>query len=193
MEFCTYLEEQWLRGRFSLFKELRDCCMHESSRQHPFLMEPEAAPTLTRRVAELVREMLLLRNLEAGRIAGDNGVMHVFSYPAKRVVVEGGTRSIEEAIAVSAHMGLSYARMEVQDEPPYGWPVKLRQKLCPCNYCIKFGTCVRLVYALRTIDRMDGAGRRIPVSRCIGQKRAADGTEALGGRPRDIGPALSVG
>jgi hypothetical protein len=89
--------------------------MHESSIQHPFRMEPEAAPTLTRRVAELVREKLLLRNVEADRIAGDNGVMQVFSYPAKRIVVEGATKSTEEEIAVSARMGLNYARMVVQD------------------------------------------------------------------------------
>jgi hypothetical protein len=68
----------------------------------------------------------------------------------------------------------------------------LRQKLCPRNYCFKFGTCVHLVFSLRATNRMDGAGRRILVSRRIGQKRAADGTEALRGRPRAIGPGLSV-
>ncbi|ETI44018.1 hypothetical protein F443_11234 [Phytophthora nicotianae P1569] len=176
----------------TLLKELRDCCMHESSRQRPFCMEPEAAPTLTRRVVELVREKLLLRNIEADRIAGDKGVMHVFGYPAKRIVVEGAKRSTEEEIAVSARMDVNYARMEVQDEPLYGWPVKLRQKLCPCNYCFKFGACVHLVYALRATDRMDGAGRRILVSRRIGRKRSEDGITTLGGRPRAIGPALSV-
>jgi hypothetical protein len=154
----------------TLLKELRDCCMHESSRQRSFRMEPEAAPTLTRRVAELLREKLLLRNAEADRITGDNGVMHVSSYPARCIVVEGASRSTEEEIAVSARMGVNYARMEVQGEPPYGWPVKLRQKLCPCNYCFKFDACVHLVYALSATDRMDGAGRRILVSRRIGQK-----------------------
>ncbi|ETO75078.1 hypothetical protein F444_09312 [Phytophthora nicotianae P1976] len=126
----------------TLLKELRDCCMHEPSRQRPFCMEPEAAPTLTRRVVEL-------------------GVMHIFGYPAKRIVVEGAKRSTEE-------------------------------EMCLCNYCFKFGACVHLVYALRATDRMDGAGRRILVSRRMGHKRSEDGIATLGGMPRAIGPALSV-
>ncbi|KAG3049294.1 hypothetical protein PI125_g26602 [Phytophthora idaei] len=71
----------------------------------------------------------------------------------------------EEGIAVTAQMGASYARMELEGQHWGGWAVNADSQWCPCNYCFVFGVCVHVLLALRATAHVDSSGRVILVSR----------------------------
>ncbi|OWY94654.1 hypothetical protein PHMEG_00035557, partial [Phytophthora megakarya] len=66
---------------------------------------------------ELARDKLVVENLDFQFTEG--GVVAVLAKPAKRVFVPSKRRT-EEYLAVTAQLGVNYARMEVEGQPPIG-------------------------------------------------------------------------
>ncbi|KAF1787037.1 hypothetical protein GQ600_15304 [Phytophthora cactorum] len=116
-------------------------------------------------------------------------IVCVVAIMAKRVQVDPYKRT-EEGIAAFAQMRANYARMEVKGQPWGGWLVDIDNQGCPCNYCIAFGVCVHVVYALRTREHVDNRGRNVLVNRSK-RRRGANEGENCGGRPRLAGQALT--
>lgn len=116
-------------------------------------------------------------------------ILRIISLPAGGVSIVTNKRS-EEAIAVSAKMGINYARKEYEGEPDNGWPVNVQTQICPCDYCFAFGACVHLLFALRVTAHVDSSGREVLINR---RKRKRGEVSVLPdlGRPRTIGAALS--
>ncbi|RLN88063.1 hypothetical protein BBJ28_00003622 [Nothophytophthora sp. Chile5] len=177
----------------ALLAELSNCCEDQSANERPFRLEVIPTEALIRRVRELVRENLLGLGGDQTGSFGRPGCLRVASRLAKRIVVAPNNRS-EEGIAVSAQMGLNYARMEVEGQPNGGWTVDLSRRWCECNYCYAFGVCVHVLYAVRTLDYIDGSGREILVSRNKQKNNGVATSTNLGqrgGRPTMVGPALT--
>jgi hypothetical protein len=111
----------------TLLRELGACCQDQSSSARAFEFTVCPAPTLARTVSEWVRLNLLGvaedQDLDSVR-AGACCILRVISMPAPRVSVAPNNRS-EEAVAVTAQMGVNYARKEFEGEPVDGWPVDL--------------------------------------------------------------------
>ncbi|KAE9060445.1 hypothetical protein PF006_g31638 [Phytophthora fragariae] len=177
----------------ALLQELSNCCKDKSASERFFSLEVVPAQTLIRRVSEMIREKLLY---EGGRHQGDiasAGHIRVISYPAKRINVSPNNRS-EEGIAVTAQMGVNYARMEFEGQPYGGWVVDATRMWCQCYYWFGFGVCVHVLFAQRTLEYLDCAGREILVTRGK-QKKGADDPLVRdgqrGGRPLGVGPALT--
>ncbi|RLN43882.1 hypothetical protein BBJ28_00026860 [Nothophytophthora sp. Chile5] len=176
----------------TLLRELSACCQDQSSSARAFEFTVCPAPTLVRRVGELVREKLLGvaegQDLDALR-AGACCILRVISLPAPRVQVAPNHRS-EVAIAVTAQMGVNYARKEYNGEPVDGWAVDVQNQRCPCQYWFAFGACIHLLYALRVTAHVDTRGREVLISR---RKRKRGEVAVLPdmGRPRSNGAALS--
>ncbi|KAE8916049.1 hypothetical protein PF003_g568 [Phytophthora fragariae] len=177
----------------TLLRELSACCQDQSSSTRAFEFAVCPAPTLARRVMEMVREHLLGvaegQDIDTVRV-GSCCILRVISLRAARVPVAPNTRS-EANIAVSAQMGSNYARKEVEGEPLDGWPVDVQRQCCPCDYWFAFGACVHVLFALRVTAHLDSSGREVLVSR---RKRKRGEVAVLPdlGRPRAIGPALSL-
>jgi hypothetical protein len=176
----------------SLLRELGACCQDQSSSVRAFEFVVLPTTTLTRRVSELMRAKLLGlaegENVD-GSIAGSQTTVQVVSLRAPRVIVAPNMRS-EEAIAVSAQMGANYARMEVEGQPWGGWGVDVERQLCPCNYWFVFGSCIHVLFALRSTASVDSRGHEILVDR---RKRRRGRVAVIdnAGRPRSNGPALT--
>uniref|UniRef100_H3H147 MULE transposase domain-containing protein n=1 Tax=Phytophthora ramorum TaxID=164328 RepID=H3H147_PHYRM len=117
----------------TLLRELSVCCQDQSSSARAFEFAVCPPPTLARRVSELVREKRLGvardQDLDAVR-AGACCLIRVISLPAPRVLVAPNNRS-EETIAVTAQMGVNYARKEYEGEPTDGWPFDALRQWCP--------------------------------------------------------------
>jgi len=177
----------------TLLRELSSCCQDQSSSARAFEFTACPAPTLARKVSELVRLKLLgvaeHQDVDAVR-AGSCCILRVISLPAPRVSVAPNKRSVE-AIAVTAQIGSNYARKEVEGEPADGWPVDIRRQWCPCSYWFAFGACVHVLFAMRVTAHVDGRGREVLISR---RKRKRGGVAVLAdiGRPASVGPALSL-
>ncbi|RLN73455.1 hypothetical protein BBJ28_00007748 [Nothophytophthora sp. Chile5] len=177
----------------ALLQELSNCCEDQSASDRLFMIDVVPAETLVRRVSEMMRENLLyLGGAGTASIEGA-GFVRVVSLPAKRIIVAPNNRS-EEGIAVTAQMGVNYARMEYEGQPYGGWVVDTRRMWCECSYCFGFGVCVHILFAQRTLQYLDCGGHEILVMR--GQRES--GREDLsarsgsrGGRPLNVGPALS--
>lgn len=177
----------------ALLAELANCCEDQSANERPFQMEVLPSETLTRRVRELVRENLLGLGGEQPGALEPPGCIRIASRLAKRIAVAPNNRS-EHGIAVSAQMGLNYARMEVEGQPEGGWNVDLNRRWCGCNYCYAFGVCVHVLYAVRTQDYIDASGREILISRNMQKSSGAAASKnsgQRGGRPTTVGPALT--
>eukprot|EP00644_Phytophthora_capsici_P009235 jgi/Phyca11/131458/e_gw1.106.78.1 len=177
----------------ALLAELANCCEDQSANERPFQMEVLPSETLIRRVRELVRENLLGLGGEQPGAWERPGCIRVASRLAKRIAVAPNNRT-EHGIAVSAQMGLNYARVEVEGQPEGGWDVDLNRRWCDCNYCYAFGVCVHVLYAVRTQDYIDASGREILISRNIQKSSgvaASRNTGHRGGRPTTVGPALT--
>eukprot|EP00644_Phytophthora_capsici_P018243 jgi/Phyca11/127378/e_gw1.68.130.1 len=176
----------------SLLRELSACCQDQSSSVRSFEFGVCAPPTLARRVGELTRARLLglAHDQDVDYVrAGACSTLRVIALPAPRIPVAPNKRS-EAGIAVSAQMGSNYARKEVEGEPRGGWPVDVERQWCPCDNCFAFGTCVHVLFALRTTAHVDSSGREILVSRRK-RKRQCGAILPSTGRPRDVGPAFS--
>ncbi|KAE9102615.1 hypothetical protein PF010_g14038 [Phytophthora fragariae] len=177
----------------TLLRELSACCQDQSSSAREFEFAVCPAPTLARRVSELAREKLLGvaedQDLDYVR-AGACCILRVISLPAPRVLVAPNKRS-EEAIAVTAQMGVNYARKEFEGEPADGWAVDILRQCCPCDYWFAFGACVHILFALRATAHVDSSGREVLISR---RKRKRGEMTVLPdlGRPRTVGAALSL-
>uniref|UniRef100_H3GY82 MULE transposase domain-containing protein n=1 Tax=Phytophthora ramorum TaxID=164328 RepID=H3GY82_PHYRM len=134
----------------TLLRELSACCQDQSSSARAFEFAVCPAPTLARRVSEMVRERLLGvaegQDIDMVR-AGSCCVLRVISLRAARVPVAPNNRG-EANIAVSVQMGSNYARKEVEGEPSDGWPVDVQRQWCPCDYWFAFGACVHVLFAL---------------------------------------------
>jgi hypothetical protein len=141
----------------TLLRELGACCQDQSSSARAFEFTVCPAPTLARRVSELVRLNLLGvaedQDLDSVR-AGACCILRVISMPAPRVSVAPNNRS-EEAVAVTAQMGVNYTRKEFEGEPVDGWPVDLVRQWCPCDYWYRFGACIHVLFALRVTAHVD--------------------------------------
>eukprot|EP00644_Phytophthora_capsici_P010694 jgi/Phyca11/104497/e_gw1.9.729.1 len=205
--FAQYFYSQWVVGPFGKWQrfatpsgfastnnpaETFNALLKRDYTLRPFEYAVIPAPTLARRVSEMVREGLLGlapgQNVESVR-SGECSILRVISLPARRVSVAPNRRS-EEAIAVSAQMGSNYARKEYEGEPFDGWPVNIQLQSCPCDYFFGFGACVHVLYALRVTAHVDSSGREVLVSRRKIKRGAVAVLPDLG-RPRDVGPALS--
>ncbi|OWZ04475.1 hypothetical protein PHMEG_00023616 [Phytophthora megakarya] len=151
----------------TLLRELSACCQDQSSSTRAFEFTVCPAPTLARRVSEMVRESLL--GVATGQDidsvhTGSCCILRVISLPAARVTVAPNNRS-EESIAVTAQMGSNYARKEFEREPIDGWPVDVQRQWCPCDYWFAFGACIHVIFALRVTAHVDSSGREVLVSR----------------------------
>ncbi|ETI30502.1 hypothetical protein F443_22375, partial [Phytophthora nicotianae P1569] len=106
----------------ALLQELSNCCRDKSASERVFNLGIVPAQTLVRRVSEMIRAKLIY---EGERDIGDiptAGLIRVISPPAKRIQVSTNKRS-EEGIAVSAQMGVNYARMKFEGQPYGGWVI----------------------------------------------------------------------
>lgn len=175
-----------------LLQELSNCCHHSAGSIRPFLYTIIPSTSLIRRAKEMARANLLQiwQGNELVLAPGGQMIVCVLSWAARRVQVNPTKRS-EIGIAVSAQMGSNYARMEVLNQPLAGWPVNLQAQWCPCKFCLVFGTCVHVLFALRMTSRVDTHGRELLVSR---KKKKANGEfppDSLIGRAPLVGPALT--
>eukprot|EP00644_Phytophthora_capsici_P010918 jgi/Phyca11/104112/e_gw1.9.600.1 len=170
----------------TLLREISACCQDQSSSSKAFEFTVCPAPTLARRVTELVREKLLGvggdQDLDALR-AGACCILRVISLPAPRVQDAPNNRS-EEAIAVTAQMGVNYARKEFEGEPSDDWPVDVQRQWCPCRYWFGFGACIHVSFALRVTAHIDSSGREVLINR---RKRKRGEVLPDLGRPRNNG------
>ncbi|KAK1935468.1 hypothetical protein P3T76_000457 [Phytophthora citrophthora] len=177
----------------ALLQELSNCCQDKSASERLFSLEVVASPTLVRRVSEMIREKLLYAGgLEHGEIASA-GCIRVVYCPAKRILVSPNNRS-EEGIAVTAQMGVNYARMEFEGQPYGGWVVDTARMYCQCSYWFGFGVCVHVLFAQRTLEYLDCSGREILVTRGKQKNGAPDPVVRdgqRGRRPLGVGPALT--
>eukprot|EP00644_Phytophthora_capsici_P013099 jgi/Phyca11/101060/e_gw1.5.1058.1 len=176
----------------TLLCELSGCCQDQSSSTRAFEYAVGSAQTLARRVSEMVRERYLGvaegQDVEYVR-SGASCILRIISLPAGRVSVSPNKRS-EEAIAVSAKIGINYARKEYEGEPDDSWPVNVQTQICSCDYFFAFGACVHLLFALRVTAHVDSSRREFLINR---RKRKRGEVSVLSdlGRPRTIGAALS--
>ncbi|RLN95579.1 hypothetical protein BBJ28_00020192 [Nothophytophthora sp. Chile5] len=168
------------------------CCQDQSISVRAFEFVVLPTTTLARRVSELMRAKLLGlaegENVD-GSIAGSQTTVQVVSLRAPRVIVAPNRRS-EEVIAVTARMGANYARMEVEGQPWGGWAVDVERQWCPCNYWFVFGSCIHVLFALRSTASVDSRGHEILIDRRKHRRgRVAVIDNAC--RPRSNGPALT--
>ncbi|ETM02418.1 hypothetical protein L917_01113 [Phytophthora nicotianae] len=177
----------------ALLQDLSNCCRDKSARERVFNLGVVPAQTLVRRVSEMIRAKLIY---EGERDLGDiptAGLIRVISRSAKRIQLSTNKRS-EEGIAVSAQMGVNYARMKFEGQPYGSWVIDTARMWCQCSYWFGFGACVHVLFAQRTLEYLESAGREILVAR--GKHRS--GTvgpsycdDQRGGRPLGVGPALT--
>ncbi|RLN48812.1 hypothetical protein BBJ28_00013307 [Nothophytophthora sp. Chile5] len=205
--FVQYIRGQWLNGRYSTW-QLYCTPTGFASTNNPmetFNAVQKRDYTLRRRLkmGALLQELSNCCHdksasllYEGGRDQIDiasAGHIRVISCSAKRIQVSPNNRS-EEGIAVTAQMGLNYARMEFEGQPYGGWVVDTTRMWCQCSYWFGFGVCVHVLFAQRTIKYLDCAGREILVTRGT-KKNGADDPSARdgqrGGRPLGVGPALT--
>ncbi|RLN87955.1 hypothetical protein BBJ28_00025550, partial [Nothophytophthora sp. Chile5] len=183
-----------------LIKQLAACCTDQSMSTRPFQLVTEASSTLNNRVKEFRRQGLLTEfNPRRGTLEyllhdAQPNIAHIRSEGVQRVYVPSRNRT-QEVIAISAGMGVQYARMERQGQPPTGWEVDVRCGVCPCNYFFKFGSCIHLSFALQVRNVIDSDGNARLVYRGVNKrKRGQDSVMrgALVGRPPNNGHALDI-
>jgi hypothetical protein len=148
---------------------LFQCVTSESGGGRSFRDTTEAPTTLATRMWELARDKLLENNLSFDTSKG--GVVTVMAKPAKRVFVPARRRT-EEYLAATAQLGVNYARMEIEGQPPTGWAVDVVQRSCGCRYWRKFACCVHLLFAMQKSSLVDSMGREILMDRSIARKRS---------------------
>ncbi|KAG2771285.1 hypothetical protein PC129_g13159 [Phytophthora cactorum] len=105
----------------SLLRQLQQCCRNESEKAHDFVITPKATDDLHRRSKEMERKSLLQdANVpEDEEVFASNPVVNVLSVPAERIYIQSKNRT-EEALAITAQMGVNYARMEFEGMPNSG-------------------------------------------------------------------------
>eukprot|EP00644_Phytophthora_capsici_P002991 jgi/Phyca11/102684/e_gw1.7.736.1 len=198
VKFGIYMRDQWLFGRFCNWQLFSTPTGYATTNNpvetfnspRPFLNVISPSATLIRRAKEMARENLLQIWIpHESQTTSQHSTVHVLSWPARRVHVNPTKRS-EVGIAVSAQMGVNYARMEVWKQPLTGWPVNLQLQWCPCKFCFAFGTCVHVIHALRVTCLVDGEGKELLVSRRK-PKNGPVGFGLPGGRGNRVGPALT--
>ncbi|KAG2764655.1 hypothetical protein PC129_g3862 [Phytophthora cactorum] len=130
-----------------LLQRLVACCRQRSIDLRPFAFSPVASTALLARVKAL-RSQRLLREYVAPRISLDflmmdscTGVLHVL-YTAPKRAYNPATNSMQEALQVSAQVGVNTAREEAENQSKTGWPFDLVAQTCPCSYHFKYGDCV---------------------------------------------------
>ncbi|KAG3158231.1 hypothetical protein PI126_g7951 [Phytophthora idaei] len=69
-------------------------------------------------------------------------VRHVL-YTAPKRAYNPAKNSMQEALQVSAQVGVNTARKEAENLPKTGWPVDFVAQTCPCSYHFKYGDCVQ--------------------------------------------------
>ncbi|KAK1942996.1 hypothetical protein P3T76_005633 [Phytophthora citrophthora] len=114
----------------ALLRELSSSCPSTSESPKTFMTTPVPASTLTRRAQDMKCASLL--SMSEGQdlgftCAGAPQVIRVLSMCPLHITVAPNKRT-EEGIAVSAQMGSSYARKEVEGQPWGGWPVDVQQQ-----------------------------------------------------------------
>jgi hypothetical protein len=69
-----------------------------------------------------------------------------------------------------------------------GWVVDVERQWCPCNYWFVFGSCIHVLFALRSTASVDSRGHAILDDR---RKRRRGRVAAIdnAGSPRSNGPA----
>ncbi|KAG2830290.1 hypothetical protein PC116_g7399 [Phytophthora cactorum] len=121
-------------------------------------------------------------------------VLHVL-YTAPKRAYNPATNSMQEALQVSAQLGVNTARKETENLPKTGWPVDFVAQTFPCSYHFKYGDCVHRLFAMQERARVDCDGEEILVNcRAPKRKRPAVGTTPslpnAAGRPPLVGHAL---
>ncbi|KAE8979596.1 hypothetical protein PR001_g24508 [Phytophthora rubi] len=98
----------------TLMKQLLSCCHNESSSERGFRLQVEPSSTIKRRTKELVKLKLLGEVIPPSAVveAVNSNIKFAASSRPPRVPVAARHKT-EDGIAVSAQMGLNYARMEV--------------------------------------------------------------------------------
>ncbi|KAG3112507.1 hypothetical protein PI124_g2667 [Phytophthora idaei] len=115
-------------------------------------------------------------------------VRHVL-YTAPKRAYNPAKNSMQEALQVSAQVGVNTARKEAENLPKTGWPVDFVAQTCPCSYHFKYGDCVQ------ERARVDCDGEEVLVNcRAPKRKRPAVGTAPslpnAAGRPPLVGHVL---
>ncbi|KAG2893532.1 hypothetical protein PC114_g16211 [Phytophthora cactorum] len=85
-----------------------------------FVMMREPSTTVATRMRELTQEKLPIEKKDFSYSKG--GAVAILAFPAKRVYVPSKRRT-EKYLVMTAQLGVNYARMEVEVQPPIGWAV----------------------------------------------------------------------
>lgn len=116
---------------------------------------------------KLAHDKLLVENLNFQYSSG--GIVAVMAKPAKRVFVPSKKRT-EEYLAVTSRLGANYARMEIEGQPPIGWPVDVVRRTC--SWCVwnKSAYCVHLRFAMQRSALVDSVNRDILMDHSLARK-----------------------
>ncbi|ETI30137.1 hypothetical protein F442_01164 [Phytophthora nicotianae P10297] len=84
--------------------------------------------------------------------------------------------------------------MEFEGQPYGGWVIDTARMWCQCSYWLGFGVCVHVLFAQRTHEYLDCAGREILVTRGKHRSGTVDLSyrdDQRGGRRLGVDPALT--
>ncbi|KAG3002260.1 hypothetical protein PC116_g16543 [Phytophthora cactorum] len=143
-----------------LLAQLLACCGHRSMALPQFLLRPTCPATLKTRTCALRRRGLFQEHVvtraSIDYLLGDADpeLVYVRAVAPARTFTPELNRT-RENMAISAELGVHYARMEVEGQPHTGWPVNLRNAYCPCRYHMKMGYCCHLLFAQQSRSVVD--------------------------------------
>ncbi|KAG3154030.1 hypothetical protein PI124_g10618 [Phytophthora idaei] len=173
-----------------LLQQLAACRRQPSIDVHPFALSPVASNELPARV----KALRSLMSLDFLMMDYCTDALHVL-YIAPKRAYNPATNTMQEALQVSAQVGVNTARKEAENQPKTGWTVDLVAQTCPCSYHFKYGDCMYRLFAMQERARVDGNGEEVLVNRRAPKcKRTAVGTAPslpnVVGRPPLVGHAL---
>ncbi|ETN17894.1 hypothetical protein PPTG_05567 [Phytophthora nicotianae INRA-310] len=170
----------------SLLTQLQSCCQNESERSFSFSLTAEATDALHRRSKEMETKRLLLDAFSSQSEFIAVSTIYVLSFPAERIYVQAKDRT-QETLAITAQMGINYARMEFEGVPRHGWEVNVERRTCGYRYYWKFSVCVHVLFAMRQRSYVDHPGNQMLVNRSTSNKRRRTKKQGSG-RPALNGP-----
>ncbi|GMF58547.1 unnamed protein product [Phytophthora fragariaefolia] len=135
----------WARLKMgSLIHQQVACYRHQSMSPKEFKSSPEPNSTLRSRVTSFRSHNLLCehipdpRSIDVLLSAPNPSTVHVISTGAERIKLPN-LRLGAEIVAVSAQMGVNYARMELENRPSTGWAVDIGKECVHATISLNFG------------------------------------------------------
>ncbi|POM69536.1 Hypothetical protein PHPALM_14173 [Phytophthora palmivora] len=151
----------------ALIPQLLTLCESESMMARPFATACAPNAKLVRRVRAMSRANLL----------------------SLRVLLDETRRRLLEDLPVSAQLNKLTANMETAGMPTLGWAISMKDESCPCNFWIKYGSCIHVLYAKTIRGTNDAKGRETLVNRSASTRK---GATTRTGRPKKNGHALDI-